>query len=57
MLETALKLCKSSANKGRKWVPGTELPDNDAKIMETTYIHSQLFLLKSVKRTQQSYNW
>jgi len=55
MLQNALK--KSSPNKSRKRVPGTELPGNNAKLTETTHIHSQLFLLKGAKRTQQSYNW
>ena len=57
MLQTAFKSCKFSSNKCRKQVPGAELPDNDANLTEATYIHSQLFLLKGVKRTQQSYNW
>jgi len=55
MLQTALKSFKSSPNKSRKRVPGTEMPNNDAKLMETTYIHSQL-KLKGDKRTQQCYN-
>jgi hypothetical protein len=50
MLQTALKSRKSSPNKSRKRVPGTELPDIDAKLTETTHIHSQLFLHKGVKK-------